>query len=105
MGGKASVENAVARASKYYAHPSFTTEFDIDVQDWAKKHPGEIRKASDPRAALRRAREHHHGGQGRDHDHHLPKQLEAAWTFWTEHYAALAGRQDMSVALQQEWLA
>jgi hypothetical protein len=104
-GDKTGVEQAVACASKYYAHPNHTTEFDVDVRDWAKRHPREVRKASDQSEALKRARDHSHGGEGHDQDLYLPKQLEAAWTFWTEHYAALTGRQDMLVSLQHEGLA
>jgi hypothetical protein len=101
---KGSADKAIACASKYFAHPSYTTEFDQDVADWARDHTAAIVKASDQSAALQRAREHSHGGHEHD-DHAMPKQIQAAWTFWTQHYATLTGRQDVLPSLLQNGLA
>ncbi len=98
--GKAATEAAVACASKYFKHPSYTAEFDEKVAEWALKHPDLVLKASDQSGALRRARDHQHDGDGHDHKPSLPKQFQASWTFWTEHYAALTGRQDVLASIR-----
>ncbi|MGQ0599025.1 HET-C-related protein, partial [Aquabacterium sp.] len=102
--GQGSADKVIACASKYFAHPSYTTEFDNDVALWAVKHSEEVRKASDQGAALKRAREHSHG-EHEHGDHELPKQIQTAWTFWTQHYATLTGRQDVLPSLLQDRLA
>jgi len=102
--GKGLADKAIASASKYFAHPSYTTEFDSDVVRWIADHGDEVRKASDQGAALKRAREHRHG-EHEHGDHALPRQIQTAWTFWTQHYATLKGRQDMLPSLLQDGLA
>ena len=96
--GKATTEEALACASKYFKHPSYTTEFDENVRLWARDNEDAIVKAADQVSALKRAREHQHHGDG-DHKPSLPKQFQASWTFWTEHYAALTGRQDVLASI------
>ena len=102
--GKGSAEKVVACASKYFAHPSYTTEFDNDVTRWAAMHGDEIQRPQIKGAALKRAREHRHG-EHEHGDHGLPKQIQTAWTFWTQHYASLTGRQDMLSSPLQDRLA
>jgi hypothetical protein len=96
--GKGSANKAIACASKYFAHPSHTSEFDQDVDSWARTHTESVLEASSQSAAIKRAREHRHG------DHALPSQIQTAWTFWTQHYATLTGRQDVLPSLQQNGL-
>ena len=103
--GKATAAAAVVCASKYFKHPSHTTEFDEDVQRWAARNQVAIVKASDQTSALKRAREHQHDSDGHEHQRTMPRQFQASWGFWTEHYAALTGRVDVLAGVRKEGVA
>ena len=103
--GKATAAAAVACASKYLKHPGYTSEFDEDVQRWIDRNPAAIAKASDQTSALKRAREHQHDSDGHEHQRTIPRQFQASWAFWTDHYAALTGRTDVMAKIGQEGVA
>lgn len=103
--GKATAASAIACASKYFKHPGYTAEFDEKVADWAESNKAAIVKASDQTSALKRAREHQHDNDGHEHQRTMPRQFQASWSFWTEHYAALTGRADVLTTIRKEGVA
>lgn len=75
------------------------------MADWAEINNAAIVKASDQTSALKRAREHQHDSDGHEHQRTMPRQFQASWAFWTEHYAALTGRADVLTAIRKEGVA